>query len=36
MPRSPAPAPVPFTLLHRLGCMGLGVTLAVLGGALFP
>jgi hypothetical protein len=34
MPRSPAP--VPFTLLHRLGFMGLGMTLAVLGGALFP
>ena len=33
MHRSPLPA---LPLLHRLGFMGLGMTLAVLGGALFP
>ena len=34
MHRSPLPAPLP--LLHRLAFMGLGMTLGVLGGALFP
>jgi hypothetical protein len=29
-------APAPFTLLHRLAFMGLGMTLAVLSGSLFP
>ena len=33
MHRSPLPA---LPLLHRLAFMGLGMTLAVLGGALFP
>lgn len=32
MHRSPAPLP----LLHRLAFLGLGMTLAMLGGALFP
>jgi len=29
-------APAPFSLLHRLAFMGLGITLAALSGALFP
>jgi hypothetical protein len=29
-------APAPFSLLHRLAFMGLGMTLAVLSAALFP
>lgn len=28
--------PAPFPLLHRLAFMGLGISLAVLGSALFP
>lgn len=29
-------APAPFSLLHRLAFMGLGMSLALIGGALFP
>ncbi len=29
-------APAPFPLLYRLAFMGLGMTLAVLSGVLFP
>jgi hypothetical protein len=34
MHRSSAPAPLP--LLHRLAFLGLGMTLALVGGALLP
>ena len=34
MHRSATPAT--FPLMHRLAFMGLGVTLALIGGALFP